>query len=533
MSSSPSPESLKRNQVTITTTELPGTEHHLPNDTTKTIISRELAIFQELLSSKTLESEVLEKGNNQALIEERQVCQDDDRRNQARFPTVKLILTQDINPTGRMFNVEPFTPSTRGLCFANISQAFWYRTTTPLLSKLLGIAKYPPHLQDQYTFFYNNSVLPGLGPVPSPANKWTPHLTHNGSPFEPSLAFQNNKQQVRFTFEPIGPLAGTLTDRFNQSLPLAFVSSLASSNTCPNLNLEWWYHFTTAFFVSETELAAHPSPFVGVKVQPTCYLAFDLPGEEFAPVLKPYLFPHRRALLQGMDKANLVFEAIRHIPSSVVDMSPALEKVETFLSQHQENSIAQLALQAGRDGSGKASKAKALSVEMLSFDCASSSESRLKIYAKTHDTSFANVRDIFTLGGQLRNSSTLDGLEALERFWKQLLLLREDWNDHESQSAEFLHFKFEFSPGKLEPDIKIYVPSWTLGINKTGLTRGLGRYFRELGWDVGNTYRNDMQQVFGGIDEPGRVGYTYTSFTYGENGPAVAMYCTPKFASPL
>ncbi|KAN0109973.1 aromatic prenyltransferase [Hyaloscypha variabilis] len=487
MSSSVSSKSPKKDQLTITTTELPASEHPFLNDATKSVISREIAVFQERLSLKTLQSEVLNIGDNQALVEERQASEEDDRISQSGAPTVKQMLAQDINPTSQMFNVDSFIPSAGGPCFANSSQAFWYGSTTPLLSKLLSTASYPSHLQDQYTFFYNHSILPGLGPNPSPTNKWTPQLTHNTSPFEPSLTFQNNQQKVRITFEPVGPVAGTAKDPFNQTLLLTLVSSLASSTICPTLNLELWQHFTTAFFVSDTELAAQQSLFIGVKVKSTCFLAFDLPSDEFAPVLKAYLFPQRRALLEGMDKADLVFEGIRNISYVAADMYPALEKVESFLARHVS--------QARRDEDVSGEKEKELSVEMLAFDCVSPARSRIEIYAKTYDTSFVNLRDVFTLGGRLKGSSTVEGLKALERFWRSLLLLREDWDDHESQSAEFLYFGFEVCPGKEEPDVKIYVPSWTLGIDKTGLTRGLGRYFREVGWDVGKSYRNDMQQV--------------------------------------
>ncbi|PMD38624.1 aromatic prenyltransferase [Hyaloscypha variabilis F] len=523
MSSSVSSKSPKKDQLTITTTELPASEHTFPNDTIKSVISREIAVFQELLSTKTLQSEIVNIGDNQALVEERQATEEDDRISQPRAPTVKQILAQDINPTSQMFNVESFTPSAGGPCFASASQAFWYGTTTPLLSKLLGTASYPPHLQDQYIFFYNHSILPGLSPTPSSTNKWTPQLTHNASPFEPSLTFHNNQQKVRIAFEPIGPLAGTPKDPLNQTLPLTFVSSLASSTICPTLNLELWRDFTTAFLVSDAELVAPKSLFVDTKIQPTCFLAFDLPCDEFAPVLKAYLFPQRRALIEGKEKGDLIFEAIRKSPSFSADTYPDLEKFESFLARHVS--------QPRRDEDVSGEKEKGLSVEMLAFDCVSPARSRLEICAKTHDTSFANVRDVFTLGGRLKGSSTVEGLKALERFWRSLLLLREDWDDYESQSAEFLYFGFEVCPGKEQPDVKIYVPSWTLGIDKTGLTRGLGRYFREVGWDVGKSYRNDMQQVFGGLDEKERSGYTYISFAYGEKGPAVTICCAPKFVS--
>jgi hypothetical protein len=57
-----------------------------------------------------------------------------------------------------------------------------------------------------------------------------------------------------------------------------------------------------------------------------------------------------------------------------------------------------------------------MSIEMLSFDCIDPSEAWIKIYAKKHDASFANVRVIYTLGGQLNSSETDQGLDALKEF---------------------------------------------------------------------------------------------------------------------
>jgi DMATS type aromatic prenyltransferase len=489
MSSSLSSNSPKKDRVSITTTELPDAEHLFPSDGTKSILSKGLGVFQELHPSKGLQHQVFEGGDHKSLIQKCDFRQEDDEINQATPRTVKQMLTQNINPTSPMFNAEPLAPSPRGPCFANTSQSFWYSATTPLFSKLLSTSQYPPHLQDQYLFFYNHSILPALGPSPSPSNKWTPHLTYNASPFEPSLALQNNKQQVRYTFEPTGPLAGTSEDRFNQSLPLAFVSALASTNVSPNLDLKCWNHFTNGFFVSDSEIAAHPTLFTGVKVHTTCFLAFDLPSFEFAPILKAYLFPHRRALLENMSRGDLVFDAIRNLPFVSTAIFHGLVKVKGFLSSCEESLAAQLGLQESE------LKSRRMSVEMLSFDCVSPAKSRLKIYAKTHNTSFSNVKNIFTLSNQLSSPQIIEGLKNLEQFWKCLLFLGEDWNDHESQSAEFLYFGFEVLAGRQEPKVKVYVPTWTLGIDKTGLTRGLGTYFREQGWNVGSTYRTNVGQL--------------------------------------
>ena len=358
MSSSFSARSPKRDQVTVTTTELADEDHPFPSDTSKSILSRDLCIFQELLSSKTLQSMVLDTIDNQALIEDHEFSQEANSQTHSRPPTVKQMLPDGINPTSSMFNSEPFAPSPRGPCFANSSQGFWYLATMPLLSKLLSTANYPPHLQDQYLFFHNHSIIPALGPSVSSTNKWTPHLTHNISPFEPSLALKNNRQQVRYTLEPIGPYAGTCEDRFNQSLPLSLVSAFSQAKICPNMNLEWWNQITSTFFISDSEIAAQPSLFAGVKVHPTCFLAFDLPTTEFALVLKPYLFPHRRAVMEGISRGELVFKTIRNLPSAPFKTSPAIEKVEAFLSKDGETSHMQARLQEN----GKGLKSKVMSV---------------------------------------------------------------------------------------------------------------------------------------------------------------------------
>ncbi len=481
----------KREQVTVTTTELADEDHPFPTDTSKSILARDIGIFQELLSSKTLQSTVLDTIDNQTLVEEHEFSQEVNKQTHSRPPTVKQMLTDGINPTSPMFNSEPFAPSPRGPCFANSSQAFWYLTTVPLLSNLLSTANYPPHLQDQYLFFHNHSIIPALGPSALSTNKWTPHLTHNISPFEPSLGLKNNKLQVHCTFEPIGPYAGTSEDKFNQSLPLSLVSALSQARICPNMNLEWWNQITSIFFISDSEIASQPSLFAGVKVHPTCFLAFDLPSTEFAPVLKPYLFPHRRAVMEGIGRDELVFKTIRNLPSAPFKTSPALEKVEAFLTKDEETSHTR----ARPQESGLGLKSRVMSVEMLSFDCISPSSSILKIYAKSHDASFSNVLNAFTLGGTSNSPYTAGSIKALEKFWKSALLLSDDWSDSDSQSAEFLYFCFEISPGKSEPEVKVYVPSWTLGIDKTGITRGLGRCFRELGWDAGRTYKIDVQNL--------------------------------------
>jgi hypothetical protein len=121
--------------------------------------------------------------------------------------TLKDILSQSLNPTNPMFNSTPFLPSSKGPCFVTFDQSFWYWKTSPLLSNLLSAVHYPKQLQNEYLSLFHHSIIPALGPGPSAFQNWTPNLTHNNSPFEPSWNLQGDKRQVRFTFEPIGRYA--------------------------------------------------------------------------------------------------------------------------------------------------------------------------------------------------------------------------------------------------------------------------------------------------------------------------------------
>lgn len=118
-------------------------------------------------------------------------------------------------------------------------------------------------------------------------------------------------------------------------------------------------------------MQSSPSLFTGVKVQPRCFLAFELPTTAFAPTLKPYLFPHRRATLEGMSRGDLFFETIHSLPSSTTHLCSALEKVEDFLSNHEEISFAVVSSQNDQEVCGRRLKARGMTVEMLSFDCIS------------------------------------------------------------------------------------------------------------------------------------------------------------------
>jgi hypothetical protein len=59
-----------------------------------------------------------------------------------------------------------------------------------------------------------------------------------------------------------------------------------------------------------------------------------------------------------MTTMTLVFEAVRHLPSPAENILPALEKIEGFLSAHEDGSVGQLGPQDARRRSGGELKAR-------------------------------------------------------------------------------------------------------------------------------------------------------------------------------
>ncbi|KAF4630060.1 hypothetical protein G7Y89_g8081 [Cudoniella acicularis] len=273
-------------------------------------------------------------------------------------------LTQDLNPANTIFHAEIYKPSSQGPCFASVDQAFWYNAMSPLLTNLLEKASYPAQLLNQYFSFFRHSVIPSPGSACSTNAKWTPHLTHNHSPFEPSI-------------------------------------NIYGSGTSENHQ----------FFISAFETEKIQGLIPREKCSPTCFLAFDLDTTNFEVTLKPYLFPHHRAALESKKTKKVVFSSICKINDP--SLLPALETIENFLAGREYHGVGGVEGKTSNLGFGGGE----MRIEMLLFDCIAADQgARIKLYAKTNDTSFANVSEIWTLAGKRFGAKIDEGLEALKEF---------------------------------------------------------------------------------------------------------------------
>ncbi|MAD85006.1 MAG: hypothetical protein CL912_18765 [Deltaproteobacteria bacterium] len=366
--------------------------------------------------------------------------------------------------------------------------SFWEGIITPLFKSLLSTAKYPEEIHKQYTVFLEKVIIPALGPRPDGSSTWTPHLTKEHSPFEPSRNIQGDKQQIRFTIEPVGSEAGTTSDVLNQEYPLSLVDNLATTNQCPSLDTTWWKHFTSELFLSNSETLSLQALSPPARVTPTCFLAFDLPAEDFAPILKAYLFPHRRALMSGKTTTQCIIDSVKRLHLPEISVLSALSHIESFLNS--KHSTTEQALDSkvisnlGGEEHGK-------SIEMMAIDCIDPYKARIKLYVKENVASFENVKTIYTLGGRRSGAEIDKGLGAFEKFWVAL------FGDMENTELEpaFLFLGLEVIPGVEMPEVKLYVPAWTCRFGDGEITSRLASYFKSEGWAIGSTYDDDFQRI--------------------------------------
>lgn len=94
------------------------------------------------------------------------------------------------------------------------------------LHQLLQYSGYPINAQNDLLTWFTKYIQPKILPALRGNSCWSPNLTWNHSPFEPSLNISKppslNGQTpvtktVRFSIEPVGLLAGTRWDPFNQN----------------------------------------------------------------------------------------------------------------------------------------------------------------------------------------------------------------------------------------------------------------------------------------------------------------------------
>ena len=340
---------------------------------------------------------------------------------------------------------------------------FWWRTTGIPFAILLQKSGYSLDAQCQHLLFYYRCVVTELGAGPNAQGlpiQWSSFMTDNFGPIELSWEWGcgGTTPTVRFSIEPIGPQAGTPADPINQYATHRLVRQYQPLLT--NCDLSLFNHFSKellSYNYSSGELDAQ-----GHKSR--TFVAFELGKDGI--MLKAYFIPTFRAAELKQSTWKTVVQSIEDLPNYSPSSYSGLTTIQKYLS-------------TSRQGPG-------IAAELFAVDCVEATQSRLKIYVRSRETSFDSVRDVMTLGGALNDSKTARGIKELESLWRRVLAIPQDFPTSEElpqrdhRTAGILYY-FDVKQGNPTPGVKVYIPVRHYGSNDMAVAEGLAQYLEKRG----------------------------------------------------
>ncbi|KAJ5389343.1 uncharacterized protein N7496_000411 [Penicillium cataractarum] len=361
------------------------------------------------------------------------------------------------------------------------------------------------------------SHVPTLGPAPdSNGNfEWQTILNPNGIPLEYAWNWNTptDKPQVRTSWEPIGPQAGTEFDPLNQCLHGEYLDRLAK--VIPNTDLSWTAPLLSSLFIPDKDAYVQAR---GPNERPSTSLVagmeFTHPGAFRA---KSYFVPR----LPGQQPPL----PLSHWTGALDTLMPnnKMAVLKDFLTTNPEG--------------------KQLRPYMVAIDHhAGPSGSRLKWYMKTASTSFCSVREIMTLGGRTSNlDRELDSLYGLIKKLGHLLADHPEESETVTPTSEkknFLglpstaHYFYYFDIASYSelPCVKIYLPLQNYRSNDLELAHTIIDWLETQGRGFyGENYLRMLQGLAEGKLDECRGYHTFFSFAVKGNGKIdVTSYLAPS-----
>ncbi|RGP66595.1 tryptophan dimethylallyltransferase [Fusarium longipes] len=333
-------------------------------------------------------------------------------------------------------------------------QDWWWKTLGQQLVILLSHADYDLHKQYEGLLFLHRWVIPEMGSRPrSSISPWKSFMTDDHSPIEYSWKWSpgTKSPEIRYAIEPISPCAGSSQDPFNQTATWTFLHNIAK--VLPDLDLTWFDHLWLELLGPGTPASSKSEDVAGTS---TTFIALEMLDDRLA--FKAYFIPVETPELSAWEQ---ILRAIKSLDCSNFE---ALDHVEDYLSHHDD----------GRQ----------LHPFMLAIDCVAHGKSRLKIYARSAETSFRFVQNVMTIGG-LRTGMD-NALDSFFDLWKRTL----DLDPNVSLEAELpaVHhttsgtvFNFDVAPKSPIPDVKAYIPVRHYAKNDLQAALGLVGYLEDHG----------------------------------------------------
>ncbi|KAK1142341.1 aromatic prenyltransferase (DMATS family) [Aspergillus melleus] len=406
----------------------------------------------------------------------------------------------------------PYRILTNALPFPNEDLRFWWGVVAPTIQELMTKSNYSLAHQYQHLILIYQYIIPGLGPRPKPNGQphWQSFMTDDFTPCEISVNFHDSKATVRFGFEPIGDLAGTERDPANQQASADFLHKL-SKDASVGVNLGWYEHFAKELLVAPENMASVLAKFPSDEHRTQNMFAFGFQGDQ-AP-MQAYIFPLLKSAETGISPSRLILDSILKLDRVEVPLAPALGLIEAYMAARPE-----------------------IRAEATAFDCVDPRQSRIKLYLRAYHTSLRDVLDVYTLGGRLKDETTLAGIKNLRELWPLLLDVPAGYKDEDplpnkSHRTAGFFYNFHIRPGKTYPETQVYIPVRHYGKSDLAVAQGLATYFRRHGWnELAESYPQDLQARFPSHNIDTELGtHTYISYSYKKGkGPYVTAYYCPK-----
>jgi DMATS type aromatic prenyltransferase len=332
----------------------------------------------------------------------------------------------------------------------------WEKELCPMFAEMLYLSKRPSRLKLEEAFFAQ-FIIPSLGPHPSLREKekiWESFINDDHTPIEFSWNWNANQEHptLRYAIEPIGEGAGRSEDFYNTRRAQLLVKQVAARyNT---VNSEWFEHFVRELLPRKQHAHHqddHPSQM---------FLAFELRSP--IPALKAYFMPLQRATEGNETTLALIERSLRRLPDSSDGLMRGFGKLKAYLAILPEPHKPQ--------------------VEILAMDCTDPKNARIKVYIRSVETSFDNVKQMMTLGGSIPGP-LVKAAQSLRFLWRSVLSLDSSTRDHDplacnNHRTAGIIYHFDFRLGSDVPKCKVYIPVKHYGKDDLQVSVGFDRYLR-------------------------------------------------------
>lgn len=366
---------------------------------------------------------------------------------------------------------EEYTLSEDVTCHDRLSHSRqWDADVGSMLSAMMDWAGYSDASQSRHRKFFASRAAQSLGPHPriphcgddTPSRHWKSFMTDGHTPVELSWSWgaADSTPTVRYAIEPIGWAAGSARDPLNTTESIHCLgNSLASA---PTPDVQWYRYFLNTLTATGKDRDTLPA--LGKSPLSQAFIGFDLDDRDMT--VKYYFLPSLRSATEGKSNLALVEESILAMPGAGRQFATALAVLTDYIRAHNEPAQP--------------------TVEIFAVDCVRPADSRLKVYVRSRETSFASMVNSMTLGGRLPALSKAT-VASLAELWCACFGLQNTPDElgrplrpSNHRTAGLLYY-FELRTGAALPTAKVYLPVRHYAQNDEQVARGLSAFLEKRG----------------------------------------------------